>query len=108
MVTNDLSSGRKLREKKLSKKREFRLKNINNNWKSKNNLSLLFKANELPRTGSLFLPSGSSDNPTPTAPEARVVTCVWTVGRTEEKKIYLARFLFIKNNCAKYSFFLFC
>ena len=33
-----------------------------------------FKANELPRTRSLFLPSGSSDNPTPTAPKARVWT----------------------------------
>ena len=42
-----------------------------------------FKANVLPRTRSLFLPSGSSDNPTPTAPKARVVRMGggWVDGR---------------------------
>ena len=38
-----------------------------------NELSLFFKANELPRTRSFFLPAGSSDNPIPTAPKARVI-----------------------------------
>ena len=67
--------------KKLSKKYNFRDKNIKK-LKVQNDLSLFFKANELPRTRSLFLPLGSSDNPTPTAPKARVYTgqkepCKW-------------------------------
>ena len=37
-------------------------------WRRFRILSLFFKANELTRTRSLFLPSGSSDNPTQMAP----------------------------------------
>ena len=37
-------------------------------WKAISYFSLFFKANELTRTRSLFLPSGSIDNPTQMAP----------------------------------------
>ena len=47
----------------MSKKSDFMFKNIKKTESPKMN-SLLFKANELRRTRSLFLPSGSGDNPT--------------------------------------------
>ena len=50
------------------------------NFKGISFISLFFKANELPRTRSLFLPSGSSDNPTPTAPTGARCPGGWVGG----------------------------